>query len=193
MKTALKAGVNPFAMHRIERLHFRLDSIEWPELLARWDAMGRRGAVIGPHGSGKTTLLDALQPHMEARGYRVERLVLSWPLGKPGWQAAQAKLSILENTAVFLDGADLLGPVAWRRFLWTVRRAAGLLVTAHRPGRLAALYECTPSPPLLDDLLGELAPDEAEDCRAQAHRLYQRHGGNLREVFRSLYDLYAGR
>jgi hypothetical protein len=45
----------------------------------------------------------------------------------------------------------------------------------------------------LDALLDELVPDDAEALRDMAHDLFGSLNGNVRDVLRALYDLYAAR
>ena len=89
-----------------------------------------------------------------------------------------------------LDGAEQLGAIAWLRFRWRARRAGGLIVTTHRPGRLAALIECTTSVGLLDRIIQCLEPDGLATAPPAAE-LFTRHRGNLRDALRELYDVYA--
>jgi hypothetical protein len=68
------------------------------------------------------------------------------------------------------------------------RRAGGLVITSHRPGLLPTLFECTTSPELLAEIVGELSGADLE-----AGELYERHRGNVRDALRELYDRWAGR
>jgi hypothetical protein len=68
------------------------------------------------------------------------------------------------------------------------RRAGGLVITSHRPGLLATLFECETTPELLAGIVRELAGDGVD-----AGELHARHAGNVRNALRELYDRWAGR
>ena len=61
----------------VGRLAFRHPELSACELFARWDALGRRSAIVGPHGSGKTTLLRELGRRAEGSGLRVHHWFLN--------------------------------------------------------------------------------------------------------------------
>jgi hypothetical protein len=86
-----------------------------------------------------------------------------------------------------LDGAEQLGRVGWWSFLRKARRARGLVITSHRAGLLPTLVECETSAPLLREIVECLHPG-----RPAIDLLFDRHGGNVREALRELYDLHAG-
>ena len=88
-----------------------------------------------------------------------------------------------------LDGAEQPGVLSWRLFRWHARRAGGLLITTHRAGRLPTLHRCATTPALLRELVAALG-ENIDD--AEAARLHARHGGNLREALRELYDRHGG-
>jgi hypothetical protein len=90
-----------------------------------------------------------------------------------------------------LDGAEQLSRIAWWRFRRGSRPARGLIVTSHRPGLLPTLIECHTNRELLMDLLEELLGGRDMAVRDRAERLYRRHHGNIREVWRTLYDQCA--
>jgi len=197
---ALRPRLNPFRTERLDSLAYCSPEtgrpLELAPLVDRFDALGRRAAVIGPEGSGKTTLLDALAPRLVARGLEVRRLRAA-----PGGgvlRGAEALDDPGPETVLFVDGLDRLPGAARRRVRRAARSAGGLLVTAHRPlrlGRLGTLTECATTPALLAALVarlsGERAPADAP--LPSAEDLHARHGGNLRTALLELYDLYAGR
>jgi hypothetical protein len=178
---------NPFRSERIDGLEFVPQDATWDELLARLEALGRRAAIVGPEGSGKTTLIERLAGAVP--GGAIVRL--RGGEADP-YRAAIRQLSTTSGT-VFLDGAEQLGTVAWWRFERRVRRAPGLIVTTHLPGRLPTLVECTTSPTLLRHLVARLAPDDSQTLDPILDDLFELHQGDIRSCFRSLYDLYAGR
>jgi len=187
----LPARDNPFAVHRVLRQRYRLDESGWAALLARLDAQGGRGAIVGPHGSGKTTLLEDLAPRLESRGWRVHVLRISAEERViPQAFLRQMAPSLGARDALLIDGAEQPGLAAWWSLCLRARRAGALVATVHRPGRLPLLHCCVTSPELLRALvvaLGEtLGP-------AEAVALHARHRGNLREALRELYDAAAAR
>jgi len=180
---------NPFASHRVEGLAFRAANFSLAELASRVADLGGSVAIVGPEGSGKTTLLRQLAQFLLG-----ERVEVDIPGGCPDpWRTARAQLPrpVHRDHVVLVDGAEQLGPVAWRRFRLATRPARHLVATLHRPGRLPSLIECRTDHDLLRDLVSELAPADATSLDL-AH-LFQRHDGNIRLCFRELYDVYAGR
>jgi len=185
------ARENPFRTDRVLAVRYRLPGGPAP-LLDRFEAMGRRGALVGPQGSGKTTLLEDLASPIRARGHPVHCAELD---AEPRFFDAAFYRPFFDalapGTVVLLDSAEKLGHSRWRAFERESRRAGGLLITIHVPGFLPTLLECRTTPALLEDLVRELVGREADELPL-AH-LYDRHRGNLREALRALYDLYAAR
>jgi len=186
------ARENPFRSERVLAVRYRLPEAGRAALLDRFEALGRRAALVGPQGAGKTTLLEDLASVIRRRGYLVRSVQLD---DEPGFFDARTYSSFFAaldpGTVVLLDSAEKLGNRRWREFERESRRASGLLVTAHSPGLLPTLRECRTTPELLHDLVRELVGPQAETLPLA--RLFERHQGNLREVLRSLYDLYAER
>jgi hypothetical protein len=175
-------------------------------LLPRLEALRYRAAIVGPHGSGKTTLLEDLASVLAARGFRTTfvRLDADDRRLPREWRSSARLLDARD--IICLDGAEQLTPIAWRHFRWQARRAGGLIITTHKPGRLTTLIECTTSVNLLQRIIQRLAPDacdasEAPDAldapgglvaaRPPVAELFARHRGNLRDALRELYDVYA--
>lgn len=182
---------NPFASHRVEGLPYRHRGSSLPDLERRLTALGGRAAVVGPKGSGKTTLTWELATRFDGDAVRV-----AIPAACPHpWQVVRSQLPrpVSGGHAVFVDGAEQLGPFGWRRLLHATRYAAGLVVTLHRAGRQPTLTECRTDPALLLELVRELAPDDAPRFEPHLEELFGRHRGNIRLCFRELYDLFAGR
>lgn len=204
---ALPARRNPFAVEGLHGFGYRDPATGEPAdlapLLARFDALGRRTAVVGPQGAGKSTLLGSLAPRLAARGARVARLRVR-PGGTVEW-ATPVDLSDpptedLRGVCLLVDGADALPRRTWRRLVRDARRADGLLVTSHRPGLLPTLVECATSPALLETLVAEVLADGPEEAAARARRnlppaaeLWARHRGDVRRALSELYDRCAGR
>lgn len=183
------AATNPFASRHIDRLRFRFNDLDWGDVSARLDTLGGRGAIVGQHGSGKTTCMHQLGEHFKHDAWTVHHFRTTL---ESNLHARLMTLELGPHDAVLLDGAGHIGPVMWRRVLRAVRGAGRFVITAHRPGRLATLHDCKPSLRLLDALIAELAPAHAADLRQASHTLYQCHHGNIRNVFRGLYDHCAG-
>jgi GTPase SAR1 family protein len=176
---------NPFRVDCFERLAFEPPGSTWAELLARLERLGYRAAIVGPHGSGKTTLLDRLVPELRTRGFRVRRARLNDERPAP-------PASMLEHVetrdCVVLDGRERLGPLAWRRFAGRAERAGGLIVTAHRRGRLPVLVETGTSVELLRRLGRRLAGPTFDAVCPDPVTILDRHDGNLRAVWFELFD-----
>lgn len=193
----MRACENPFRVQRLARLTYRLEGATWAALLARWDALGRRAAIVGPEGRGKSTLAAELATRLVARdGYRVRAVTLRRGERRlTGGERARLLDGADERDLLLVDGAQELSPWAWRRLRDTSRAAGGVLVTSHRAGLLPTLHECRTTPELLGDLLDELLRDERRDealaSVAAADALYARHRGNLRDALLAAYDAYA--
>jgi len=118
MTAAVPAHANPFRVALTDALMYRPRNEDWPTMLARLEAMGWRGAVVGPHGSGKTTLIQSLVPALRQRGFAVHaaRLSESTPTLVTAWleqlrQTDDAGLAIAPSSAA-VGGADHHNPSA---------------------------------------------------------------------------------
>ncbi len=176
----MKARDNPFRSERLEGLAFREPGFSWEELEARLTAAGGRGAIVGPEGHGKTTLLFEWRDRWEAAGWKT--VFVRAGRGQRRLCEAQ-KRGLADAEAVFADSAEQLGWGGWREFLALTRSTKRVIITTHRPGRLATLHLCRTSPILLRELVNELH-GPVNDCNA----LWKRHQGNLRNALRELYD-----
>lgn len=184
---------NPFAVHRVLRVRYRMPEGGWDSLLGRLEALNHRGAIVGLHGRGKTTLLEDLAEKLRSRGLRVRSIRI--PGGARELSADQDR-SLAELTGgelLALDSAGALSSRAWRRVCGATRSAAGLVVTSHRPARLPTLVELGTTPGLLADIVSELAGRDLAARLPPAPELFARHAGNLRGALRELYDYCAGR
>jgi len=188
----MKARDNPFAVDRLDQLGFRLLDDSWDALLQRLAGLDFRASVVGPHGSGKTKLLGELARRLQASGHRVKRLRLNEQ--QPAFSRTFLQdfwRNLAAADIVTLDGAEQLSRIAWWRFRRRSRAARGLIVTSHRPGLLPTLIECRTKRELLMDLLEQLLGGQDQTVCIEAERLYERHDGNIREVWRALYDQCA--
>lgn len=181
--------VNPFSTRFVEpgAIPFRLPDGRTPaDLARRLEASGGWGEIVGPHGSGKSTLLAALLPVLAGWTVRHARLssdrrtLPDWV-----WEAFPAR------TLLVIDGFEQPGWLARRRVKRHCRRhGAGLLVTAHRPTGLPALYRTAVTGATAEAVVRGLIPAgggwvlEGYDvaARLRAHR------GSLREVLFEVYD-----
>lgn len=186
----MRARDNPFRTEQVLRVRYRLAPEAWDRLLDRLESFGRRAAIVGPQGSGKTTLLEDLAPRLRERGFAVRdlRLDTETPRFEPGVLDGLFA-SLGSRDVILFDGAEQLGWLAWSRFERRARAAAGLVITGHRPGRLPSLLETSTSPELLDDIVREILGGRAPES---TRSLFEKHGGNLREALRELYDQFAG-
>ncbi len=193
--SALGPAANPFRTARIDHLRFRLVTTTWDQLTARFDALGRRVAVVGDHGAGKTRFLATFAAHLRDRG-------------RPTWSVRATHTppptaAEVDGRIVLVDEVDAL-PWAtrwrWRRRL---RAAAGVVIARHAPSAtLPTLHRCSPDAALVAELVAELvtprpeaatAPSIAAPAVADLAALLARHRGNVRAVFAELYDRAAGR
>ena len=188
----MKAGKNPFRTERLMQVRYRLHGASWVALLQRFEQFRFRGAIIGRHGSGKTTLLEDVGARLRRSGLSTQFLRLdadqrTFPKGFMEDLAA----TLGPNDILLFDGAEQLAWAAWLWFRWRTRRAGGLLITTHRPGRLPTLWECRTSPELLRSIAAELLGRGEHGLTHQAQTLHAAHAGNLRDALREWYDIYA--
>ncbi len=184
---ARPAHLNPFRTACVHGLRFRYPEGDSEcDLVRRLDARGGRGAIVGPHGSGKTTLCLELAERCRSDGLAVRALrygdspELRYPLSLSAWLREAGP-----DTAVFVDGAGHLGVWAWWRILRASRRAARVLVTAHRPCPLPTVLRTVTTAPLLSDLCAGLdQPISPSRCEA----LFDETCGDVRRALRRLYD-----
>ncbi len=185
---------NPFATRAVRPgaipYHFSAEGSP-TALLAALEQADWWGEIIGPHGSGKSTLLQTLIPQLEAAGRHPRLYTLG--RGQKSLPATPADLQSWDaDTQVVVDGYEQLG----RRNRSLVhstcrRRGSGLLATAHRSLGLTTLWQTSTSLDLAVELVHELLPSEVDCIRDDDVRsCFQKHAGNLRDVFFELYDLY---
>jgi len=188
----MKPRENPFRVERVRRVRFRPQGIAWDDIHERLGQLGYRAAIAGPDGSGKTTLLEDLIPHLEEKGFQVRTAGLSLPhrtLPKPRMEELLADLG--PDDLVAFDGADLLHRWDWQRVKWRSRKAGGFLVTTHQRPLLPVLLECSTSPELFESIVREILEPGDPEPGVPLPELYERHGGNIRDALRELYDVYA--
>lgn len=184
----IPADRNPFRVARIEALAWRAPGFDWEVFLARLEASGYRGAIVGPHGTGKTTLLLEAQARLSVRGVAVRYVFLNAETAGKGRAVLGVLRDLAPETVLFLDGAEQLDPFMWHWLHWRAGKIRGLVITVHRPGRLPTLHTTESSEALLEELLAQLVGEDWARYRALAREHFVRCGGNVREVFFALYD-----
>jgi hypothetical protein len=188
---------NPFATRAIRpgaMEYIFAEGQSLPQLMARFEANGWRGQIIGPHGSGKSTLLASFLAAHAAAGRNVIEFALH-----DGQRRLPVRLSTLNdvdaNTVIAVDGYEQLA--RWNRFLlkrFCRTQRCGLVVTAHESVGLPDLCSTATSVEMALQLVGRLLPPDSEIVtRADIERSFAAHRGNLRDVFFELYDLYEQR
>ena len=188
---------NPFSTRFVRpgAIPYRLSSgHDLGSLIARFDAIGRAGQIIGPHGSGKSTLLADLIRFWEGSGQRVVLIELH-----DGQRRLPIRLTELlrdaRPTLIAVDGYEQLSLCAQRNVRGFCRRQQiGLVVTSHRSMGIPDLVRCTPSLDLVKQLVRGLLADEVTSVTDdEIRRSFHRHEGNVREVLFEMYDLYQAR
>jgi len=189
----MKPRDNPFATERVSKLRYRIDGT-YGDIVERLDELGRRAALIGRHGNGKTTFLDGLERHLVDTGHKVERVFVN---------SANPRVPLsfwstdLNDKYVLLDGKERLSFVAWSRFKRACRAARGVVIVEHNRGAWPVLYECSTSIALFEELVDELVQTtdrgmvEEKLTKSSLSSLFDKHGGNVRDCLRELYDRFA--
>lgn len=188
---------NPFATRAVRpgaMEYLFADGQSLPQLMARFEANGWRGQIIGPHGSGKSTLLATFLAAYAKDGRNVIEFVLH-----DGQRSLPESLGTLRdvdaNTIIAVDGYEQLS--RWNRFLlkrFCRARRCGLIVTAHDSVGLPELCRTTTSIEIAEQLVNRLlSQEQATVARTDIERVFVAQQGNLREVFFELYDLHEQR
>jgi hypothetical protein len=189
-----RARDNPFRTDRVLQIRYWFEQRgDWDQLLQRLSELGWRGAIVGPEGSGKTTLQEDLADRLAAAGRPIAWLRINREnRSTAGPRLKQVLASSDSRTLVFVDGAEQLGPLLWRRLERRSRQCGGLVITTHQPGRLPTLFECRTTPLTLRRIVGQLLPPDTSPTGESLERLFARSDGNLRLCLRALYDDWAG-
>jgi hypothetical protein len=193
----MKARENPFRTEKVLQARFRLETIETDlsleKLVRRWEKLGRRGAIIGPHGHGKTTLLEDLAELFQKQDEKTLFLRLAREKRRfsgAEWQQIQ---TASPDTILLCDGVEQLNRLNWARFKHISKRTCGVIITSHHAGMLPTLLECRTSPQLLSDIVKQILGTEAAQLGIDCEALWQRHQGDVRLALRELYDCYAAK
>ena len=188
----MRARDNPFSVDRLQRVRYRFREGTWEDLMQRLERLHYRAAIIGPEGTGKTTLLEDLEPRLRDLGFTPVRLRLT--LEAPKFSPVMQQMidsRITDRHILLFDGSEQMGWLSWRRFLWRIGAAGGLIITRHRSGRLPTAHRCATSPELLAEITRDLLEGGAELNERQIKDLFRRSHGNLRTALRDLYDRFA--
>ena len=178
----MKARENPFRVERVLTVRYRPPGWTFEQLMDRLERLNYRGAIVGAEGSGKTTLLEDLAPHLAKHKFHAKFLRLNEAHRTIDESFFE---SIGRSDVICFDGCEQLSDHAWRSFEKRTRHAAGLIVTTHSPGRLTTVVECSTTPALLGEIIGQLV---GLDYPVDVNSLYSRHRGNIRDALRELYD-----
>ena len=188
------AHLNPFAIKHVIRIPYVFEEGNWKCHLARLQSLNFRAAIVGPQGCGKTTLLEELVQRLPAT-FDVATFHLFLPQEKHLHE--EMLLEALQESAqdkiLLVDGIERLSFFQRRRLYRETRNRAGLVVNVHHKCRLPTWVKCRPNMSLLFILLAQLRLNTPV-IRFAAEVYFRKFRGNVREVFRSLYDDFsAGR
>lgn len=176
----MRPADNPFRSEAIHKLPFWGANVH--DIYHSWRRADYRGEIVGHHGCGKTTLFLELLTLARAQG---EIATVCTFRRESGLIQQDCSLRLSEpELCHFIDGADLMS-AASRALIRNLR----VLCTSHYSLGLPEIYRCTTTPELLRSLIESLT--SVDVGAASAAKLFQRHGGNLRDVFWELYDRWA--
>ena len=182
----MKAGDNPFAPGRLERvLGFdpALAGTSWEALEKKWRELGCRAAVTGHRGSGKSALLRAWAKRCEAPvmlHFNEQRRRLD--------DAHRSEMAEGAGRLWFIDGEDYLRAGDRRELHYAAEVATGILVSRYRAGSWPEFIRLTATPRLASILLDRVSLPLAERFRPDLEDRFRRCRGNLRELLLECYD-----
>jgi len=187
----MKAGDNPFAPGRLERvLGFdpALAGTSWEALEEKWHGFDCRAAVTGHRGAGKSALLRAWARRCDSPvlfHFNQQRRRLD--------ESDRSKMAEGTGRIWFIDGEDYLQGGDRRELQRAAKSAAGILVSRYRAGSWPELIRLTSTPMLAATLLERATPTLAMRFRPDLDQRFRRHRGNLRELLLECYDELQGR
>lgn len=188
----MKAKDNPFSTQQISKIKYYLSETELENLIKGLKELNFYAAIVGNHGSGKTTLLESIVIKLIELNYKPKLLRLNTE--KPNFPKSflrEFSRSLKKTDIVILDGAEQLNFLSWQYFKYKIQNAGGLIITTHKEGRLPTLYKCEASYKILDQILFELLGIQAKKLEENSQKLFDKHQGNIRDVLREYYDIYA--
>jgi ABC-type hemin transport system ATPase subunit len=149
-----------------------------------------RGSILGPHGSGKSTLLQVLRNLLENRGFKTVQIFLNRDSAIHSVELFRHVIFAYRTSSIlFIDGADLLSWLHWTLVRLSAFCLRGVIVSSHERVLLPAIWWCSPEQGLVRDLVRHLSGTEVPEVAIQ--QLFSKHSGNIREIFRELYDEYS--
>jgi hypothetical protein len=183
---------NPFATcwTRPGAIAFQFaDGASIKSLVARLQAAGGRGEIVGPHGSGKSTLLETLKLQLAAAGWKVAAITLRDGQRRLSQHWLHSALATA-RPLLLIDGYEQLSWLSRAILKWRCRRAsAGLIVTSHASTGLPTLFRTHVDAALVRSLVSTLTTerDSLVTC-ADVAASHACHGSNIRELFFALYE-----
>jgi hypothetical protein len=180
---------NPFRVDRTDAVRFRFAQGTWDEHVGRLAALRYRAAIIGPQGSGKTTLLTDLAERLRRRNLFVIANRASVDRRTNRTLVISLLARARPGCIILLDSAEQLSRPDWWKLIQQSNGRCGLVVAVHRHCSLPTWIRCTTSIELMQMLLEDLGLtlNEAAILNA-AKKSFRAHHGNIRDVFRGLYD-----
>jgi len=138
--------------------------------------------IVGPHGSGKSTLLLELRKRYEASGENVRHLFFN-----DQQRHIPEEITFREDITFFVDGFEQLRFRDQCRLLFQSER---LMMTRHRPiWFVPILYRTKPQFSIFVQIVGQMVPNPPEE--SVLRQVYERSGGNFRNAFFELYDMFT--
>lgn len=137
-----------------------------------------------------TSAIETTLPCDCPRGTEAKVKIVSWAsFNRSDWKTLDPQ------TLLVVDGYEQLSGLRKRRLERRCRhQRCGLLVTAHANVGLPTILETTTSPGCVQQLVKLLlAEAEFQIGTSQVAEAFDRCGGNVRETFFLLYDLYQSR
>jgi len=159
--------------------------------------------IVGPHGSGKSTLLLELRKGYEKEGEEVRYLffnnnqqqqaqqqppVSDWQ--NPG-DALFRATPFRATQTLLVDGFEQLSLFNRFRLLFQAKRLTKrLILTVHRPvWFIPILYRTEPQFSTFVQVVRQIVPNPPEESILRT--VYDHSGGNFRDAFFELYDMFA--
>lgn len=187
----MKPRDNPFAAHCIDNIPYHYVDTDQSSVLIKCQQLRFRAAIIGSHGSGKTTLLHDLGEQLAQHGHRVKKLFINTSHSRYSLLPFNVLLTVDSQEILLFDGADLLPRPYWWVFRLLSRRCKGLIVTSHQRALLPALIYTKTDTDLLAQVLKQLNVESDDALLHDSQQLFVKHQGNIRDVLRDLYLVYA--